>query len=82
MAKKTFEDALEKLELITKELEDGNLSLENSLKKFDEGVKLAEFCNSKLDEARKKVDILLKKDGSLSAVPFNDTQGIDSEENC
>lgn len=80
MAKKSFEDALERLEFITKELEEGDLSLENSLKKFDEGVKLAEFCNSKLDEARKKVDILLKKDGTLNAVPFNDTQGSDSED--
>lgn len=79
MAKKTFEDALAKLETITQKLEDGDLSLENSLKKFDEGVKLAEFCNSKLDEAQKKVDILLKKDGALSAVPFDDSrEDIDS----
>jgi exodeoxyribonuclease VII small subunit len=70
MAKKSFEDSLEKLEQITSELEDGDLSLEKSLKKFDEGVKLAEYCNKKLEDAQKKVDLLLNKNGELTAVPF------------
>ena len=52
MAKKTFEESLAKLEEITEQLEQGDLSLEDSLKKFDEGVKLAEYCNRKLDEAQ------------------------------
>lgn len=72
MAKKSFEDSLAKLEQITEELESGDLSLEESLKKFDEGVKLAEFCNRKLDEAQQKVNILLKKDGVRREVPFED----------
>ena len=71
MKKKSFEDALEKLEKITQELEEGDLSLEESLKHFDEGVKLAEFCNSKLSDAQKKVEILLKKEGSLEPVDFD-----------
>ena len=70
MAKKSFEESLAKLEEITAELESGELSLEDSLKRFDEGVKLAEFCNRKLDEAQKKVNILLKKGDELHAVPF------------
>ncbi len=70
MAKKTFEAALARLEQITEELENGDLSLENSLKKFDEGIKLAEFCNSSLSEARLKVEILLEKNGRLEAEPF------------
>ena len=70
MAKKNFETALAKLEAITTELEDGELSLDNSLKKFDEGMKLIQFCNQKLDDSQKKIDMLLNKDGSLSAVPF------------
>ncbi len=70
MAKKTFENALAKLETITSELEEGNLSLEASLKKFDEGIKLAEFCNRKLEESQKKVDLLLQKNNTLSTVPF------------
>ncbi len=71
MAKKTtFEDALAKLEEIAVELEDGDLSLDAALKKFDEGVKMAAFCNEKLEEAQQKVDLLMKKGGTLSAVPF------------
>lgn len=72
MAKQTFEESLEKLEQITREMENGALSLEASLKKFDEGMRLADFCASKLDEAQKRVDILIKKDGVLSAEPFDE----------
>jgi exodeoxyribonuclease VII small subunit len=72
MAKKTFESALARLEKITEELEDGELSLEASLKKFDEGIKLTEFCNARLNEARTKVEILLDKSGRLEAEPFNE----------
>ena len=71
MKKKSFENALEKLESITKELEEGDLALEDSLKHFDEGVKLAEYCNSKLSDAQRKVEILLKKDSSLEPVAFD-----------
>ena len=72
MVKKSFENNLEKLEQITSELESGDLSLDLSLKKFDEGMKLAESCNQKLDEAQKKIDILLKKNGELTAQPFDE----------
>ena len=76
MAKKSFETALARLEQITEELADGDLSLENSLKKFDEGIKLAGFCNEQLNEARAKIEILLNKDGKLEAIPFeNDESG-------
>lgn len=72
MAKQTFEESLEKLEQITREMENGDLSLESSLKKFDEGMRLADFCTKKLDEAQKRIDILVNKDGVLSAEPFAD----------
>jgi len=71
MKKKSFEDALAKLEDITRKLEEGELSLEDSLKHFDEGVKLAEYCNNKLSSAQQKVEILLKKDDSLEPVVFD-----------
>lgn len=71
MAKKTFEAALARLEQITEELADGETSLENSLKKFDEGIKLASFCNEQLSEARAKIELLLSKDGKLEAIPFD-----------
>ena len=77
MAKKTFESALARLEQISEELEDGNLSLEASLKKFDEGIKLAEFCNAKLSEARTKVEILMEKSGRLEAEPFGEQENGD-----
>jgi len=72
MAKQTFEESLEKLEQITREMENGDLSLESSLKKFDEGMRLADFCTKKLDEAQKRIDILVNKDGVLSVEPFDD----------
>ena len=72
MAKKTFEEALAKLEQITQDLERGDLDLEDSLKSFDEGIKLADFCNRKLAEAQKKVEILLQEGGTLTSVPFDE----------
>ena len=72
MAKPTFEESLEKLEQITREMDNGDLSLEASLKKFDEGIRLADFCTKKLDEAQKRIDILINKDGVLSAEPFDE----------
>ncbi len=72
MAKKTFETALTKLEKITTELEAGDLSLENSLKKFDEGIQLVNFCNTKLEDAKSKVEVLLNKNGSMQTEPFQE----------
>jgi len=77
MAKKTFESALSRLEKITEELEQGDLSLEASLKKFDEGIQLTEFCNEKLSEARTRVEILLKKEDRLEAEPFAEPDSDD-----
>ena len=79
MAKKTFESALARLEEITRELEEGELSLENSLKKFDEGIKLADYCNQKLTDAKTKVEILLQKDGKLKAEPFDEDESGNKE---
>jgi exodeoxyribonuclease VII small subunit len=73
MGKRNFEESLARLEQITEELESGELSLEDSLKKFDEGVKLADFCQQKLQEAQQKVDLLLKKNGRIQEIPFGET---------
>lgn len=71
MATDKFEASLKKLEEIVKRMETGSLPLEDSLKAFEEGVKLAAFCSSKLDDAERRVEILLKqKDGSLKREPF------------
>jgi exodeoxyribonuclease VII small subunit len=61
MAKKTFESAMKRLEEIVSELEKGNLPLEESLKIFEEGVELTKFCTSKLNEAEKKLKMLVKE---------------------
>lgn len=81
MAKKNFESALERLEQIAGELERGELSLENSLKKFDEGMKLVQFCNQRLNESQQQIDILLKKNGVLTSVPFQTEKDETLEEN-
>lgn len=68
----TFEKSLEKLEGIVKKLESGELSLEDSIKAFEEGVHLAQNCGKKLDEAEKKVEILFtSKDGQDVRKPFD-----------
>ncbi|RJX27023.1 MAG: exodeoxyribonuclease VII small subunit [Desulfurivibrio sp.] len=70
MAKKNFETALTRLEELAGELEKGDLTLEISLKKFDEGMKLVQFCSQKLDESQQQIDMLLNKNGSPTTVPF------------
>jgi exodeoxyribonuclease VII small subunit len=55
-----FESALKDLEKIAEKLEDGNLSLDDSIKEFERGIKLARFCHEKLDEAERKIEILQK----------------------
>jgi exodeoxyribonuclease VII small subunit len=71
MAEKKFEEAMERLEQIVEGLESGNLSLEESLKIFEEGMNLVNFCSKKLEEAEQKVTILIKEsEGKYSQQPF------------
>ena len=71
MPKEKFEDALSKLEKIVSQLERGDISLEESLKLFEEGIRLSRLCNQRLDEAEKRVEILLKgADGTFKTQPF------------
>ena len=72
MAKEKFEEALSKLEEIVSKLEKGEIPLEESLKLFEEGIRLSRFCNQKLDEAEKRVEILLKdREGIFKPQPFD-----------
>ncbi len=62
---------MKRLESIVHELESGDLTLDEALKKFQEGVKLSKLCSNKLDETEKKVSILLKdEEGNVQAEPF------------
>jgi len=72
MAKLNFEIAMKQLEAIVQELESGNLSLEESVKKFEEGIKLSKYCSEKLNETEKKITILLKdQNGNITEKLFN-----------
>jgi exodeoxyribonuclease VII small subunit len=73
MAEKKFETALARLEELVQELEKGDLPLEQSLRLFEEGIKLSRICNKRLEDAERKVEILLKdKDGNITAEPFEE----------
>ena len=72
MAKLTFENAMEQLEHIVRELESGEMPLEMALKKFEEGIKLSKFCSDKLNESEQKISLLMERaDGSIESAPFN-----------
>jgi exodeoxyribonuclease VII small subunit len=67
-----FEESLQRLETIVKEMERGDLPLEQSLKLFEEGIALSGCCRKELDEAEGKVELLLKQHGVVRAETFGD----------
>ena len=68
----SFEQGLGRLDELIEQLEDGEIGLERSLEFFEEGIKLSRVLNKKLDQAEKKLEILLKdEEGRLSAQPFD-----------
>lgn len=60
-----FEENMQGLENIVQELEKGDLNLEDSIKKFEEGIQLSKKCNEILEDAEKKITILIKKDDKI-----------------
>ena len=66
-----FEAGLQELERIVKELEKGDLSLEQSLALFEKGMQLSADCKRQLEEAETRVEILMKKGSNFVAVPFS-----------
>lgn len=74
MEKENFEQSMESLENIVTELEDGRLNLDESVKKFEEGMKIAQKCNNMLENAEKKISILLEKNGELEESEFDTNQ--------
>ena len=80
MAEMKFEEALKKLEKIVSDLENGDLALDESLEKYEEGIRLSKVCAKKLEAARKKVEILLKaEDGSLELKSFDERSAEDDD---
>jgi exodeoxyribonuclease VII small subunit len=71
MSEKKFEEAMERLEQIVEILESGDLALDESLKVFEEGMGLVNFCTKKLEEAEQKVTILIREsEGKWTQQPF------------
>lgn len=67
-----FEQSLARLEQIVAELEGGDVPLDDALKLFEEGMKLGRACTSRLDEAEKRITLLLQQaDGSVAEIPFD-----------
>lgn len=72
MAQRSFEKDLERLEQVVKDLEEGDLPLDESLKRFEEGVRLARACEKALTQAEKRIEALVKDDdGNLVAEPLD-----------
>jgi exodeoxyribonuclease VII small subunit len=75
MAEAKFEDTLKKLEKIVEDLEKGDLPLDEALKKYQEGIELSRSCSQKLENARKKIDLLVKnKKGEFELKPLDETK--------
>lgn len=70
MANTNFEKNMSDLENIVTELEKGDLNLDESISKFEEGIKISKECNKILEEAEKKITILLEKDGDVKEENF------------
>jgi exodeoxyribonuclease VII small subunit len=80
MEKRTFESSLKELESVVDKLEKGELSLEESLRLYEQGIKLVKFCSSQLDAAEKKIEILQKElNGQMKAVPFEEDDTTNEE---
>ena len=75
--KQTFEDDFKRLQKIVEELAGGKLTLGESLKKYEEGIKISQACSQTLTDAQRKVDVLMKKDGKFSKENFDDS--VDEE---
>lgn len=70
-AELSFEQALESLEKIVRELEAGEIPLEQAIANFQEGMKLAKVCRDKLDQAEQKIELLVAEATGLSKKPFS-----------
>jgi exodeoxyribonuclease VII small subunit len=72
MAKEKFEEAMAKLEGLVRKMETGEMTLEESLKAFEEGVRLSRLCAARLDEAERRVELLIRDNSQLATQPFRE----------
>ena len=72
-----FEEAMTRLEQLVQALETGNLSLDDSLRAFEEGTGLLRFCVRRLEETERRIEILMQDEGGLRTEPFRWEEGQD-----
>ena len=75
----TFENSLKRLEDIVNEMENSQLDIDKAMKLFEEGVSLVNQCSAKLDETKKKIEILVEKNGKKEKEKFVEKEGTDEE---
>ncbi|AZR73520.1 exodeoxyribonuclease VII small subunit [Anoxybacter fermentans] len=73
----TFEKALEKLEIIVEELEKGDLTLDQALERYEEGVRLSRFCSKKLEEVEARIEMIIKEGEEIKKVPFEKMEEVE-----
>lgn len=73
MAEIKFEEALKKLEKIVSDLEAGEMPLDESLAKYEEGIRLSKVCSRQLEAAKSKVELLMKAGGKFELSPFEES---------
>jgi exodeoxyribonuclease VII small subunit len=69
---KDYESAMERLEVITQQLESGDAKLEDAIALYTEGLEIARFCDGKLNEAEEKIKIITEKDGLVTEAVFDE----------
>ncbi|MBO7611828.1 MAG: exodeoxyribonuclease VII small subunit [Elusimicrobia bacterium] len=75
----SFEASLKRLETIVDEMENSQLDIDKAMKLFEEGISLVNQCSSKLDETKKKIEILVEKNGKLEKEKFTKKEGNNEE---
>jgi len=74
MKKNTFEESLKRLETIVNEMENSQLDIDKAMKLFEEGIFLVKDCSEKLNETKKKIEILVEKNGKIDKENFSEGQ--------
>ncbi len=72
-----FEEALEKLEIIVDELEKGDITLDEALKHYEEGVRLSRFCAGKLGEVESRIEMIIKEGNEIKKIPFKGLEEVE-----
>lgn len=72
MKEENFETKMQELEKVVNSLEKGDMNLDESLVQFEKGMKLSKECNKMLEDAEKKITILLEKDGEIEEQDFSE----------